>query len=309
MRRLTLSLLLALALAAVLLARCATVRPYSEVRRGLPAERLLPIDGRLVYVEQQGTGEPVVLVHGFGASSYSWRKVIPGLAAAHRVVALDLNGFGYTERPKDPGSYTREGQARLVLAVMDALGIARADLVGHSYGGAISLFLASRHPERVRSLVLVDSAAPSYPEDRRSGSARFRPLNTLYLRFALRPWFVRRSYEKSVYDPALATPEVVAAYLDRLRIEGEEDAYYGLTAPRSPTDTTADVDLTKIATPTLVLWGAEDRLVAVETGRKISARLPHSRFVVFEKTGHMPMEERPDDFLRLVGEFLAAGPK
>src|SRR5206468_1124100 len=102
------------------------------------------------------------------ASTYSWRKVIPALSASHWVIAIDLNGFGYTERPKDPASYTREGQAALILAVMDALGIDRAHVVGHSYGGGLSLFLASTHPERFRTLILVDSSAPTYPDDRRS---------------------------------------------------------------------------------------------------------------------------------------------
>src|SRR6476661_2133038 len=133
-----LSLLLVLVLA---LPGCVALRSFAEIRRSLPADRFVRVGEQLVHVEQAGQGEPVVLLHGFGASTYSWRKVIPALSASHRAVAIDLNGFGYTERPKDLAAYTREGQAALVLGVLDALGIDRAHFVGHSYGGGLSLYL------------------------------------------------------------------------------------------------------------------------------------------------------------------------
>src|SRR5882724_11671313 len=125
---------------------CTSYRSFAEVRREVPQSQFVPVGGQLVHVEQAGQGEPVVLLHGFGASTYSWRKVIPALSASHRVVAIDLNGFGYTERPKERAAYTREGQVALVLGVMDALGIDRAHIAGHSYGGGLSLYLATIHP-------------------------------------------------------------------------------------------------------------------------------------------------------------------
>src|SRR6266545_2862391 len=147
---------------------CASLRPFAEIRHQEPEDRFLKIGDQLVHVEMAGAGPPLVLVHGFGASTYSWRLVMPALASSFRVIAVDLNGFGYTERPKDPARYTREAQGELVLAVMDSLGFASAHLMGHSYGGGISLWIAWKHPERVRSLVLVDSSAPTYANDRPS---------------------------------------------------------------------------------------------------------------------------------------------
>jgi pimeloyl-ACP methyl ester carboxylesterase len=219
------------------------------------------------------------------------------------VIAIDLNGFGYTERPKSPDSYTREGQEKLVLGVMDALGIDRAHVFGHSYGGGLSLFMASRHPERFRTLVLVDSSAPTYANDRRSRTASFRPLNNLFVRsYALRPSTVRKALEHSYYDDSLVTPELVQAYLDRLRVEGVSDAYYGLTVPvRSPQER---VDLARIDVPALVLWGTHDELIAPEAGRRSSQVLPQGEFVLLAKSGHLPMEEEPEEFLRAVLPFL-----
>lgn len=296
-------LTLLLALAALLaLAGCVSLRSFDAVRREVPAAQFVQVGDQLVHVEQAGTGEPVVLLHGFGASSYSWRKVMPGLAGGLRVVAIDLNGFGYTERPRARARYTREAQAKLVLDTLDALGIARAHVIGHSYGGGLTLYLAQEHPERFRTMVLVDSSAPTYANDRRSRATAFRPLTGLFVRtLALRRSAVRKGLLHSVYDHRLVTPELVEAYYDRLVIEGAADAFYGLTAPAPAGDT---VRLETIAVPALVVWGAHDELIAPEVGRRAAARLPHAEFVLFANSGHLPMEEEPEAFLRAVLPFL-----
>ncbi len=325
-----------LALLMLAAAGCVPLRPFAEVRREQPAARFVAVDGRQVYVEQAGAGDAVVLLHGFGESSYTWRRLIPELARSFRVVAIDLNGFGWTERPRDPLSYTREGQERLILGVLGALGIERAQFVGHSYGGGLLLFLASRHPERLRSMVLVDTSAPSYPEDRRTRLASWRPLDSLAVQLALRPRHVRQSLLASFEDPALVTPELVRGYLDRLRVEGEVDAFYGLTARRRPPaaerpaspptagaaagshtprttgspgtpgipGTPGDIELEKIVVPALVVWGAEDQIILPEAGRRGARRLPNSEFVTIAGSGHLPMEERPAELLALLLPFL-----
>lgn len=282
---------------------CASLRPFDEVRREEPEDRFLQIGDQLVHVEMAGAGPPLVLVHGFGASTYAWRRVMPHLAESFRVVAVDLSGFGYTQRPRDSTRYTREAQGELILSVMDALGFEKAHLMGHSYGGGISLWIAWKHPERLRSLVLVDSSAPTYANDRRSRIASFRPLTALFLRtWMLRPSIVRKALLRSFYDDSLVTPELVQAYWERIRIEGVVDAYHGLTIPiRDPVDT---VVLEDIRVPTFVVWGAYDPLISVETGRRATARIPQAEFVVIDKTGHVPMEERPEELLGLVLPFL-----
>lgn len=294
--------LVLLLLIAIALPGCVSLRSFAEVRREVPADQFVRVGDQLVHVEQAGTGEPVVLLHGFGASAYSWRKVMPALAASHRVVAIDLNGFGYTQRPTTRASYTREAQARLVLGTLDALGIDRAHIVGHSYGGGITLYLAFQHPERFRTMVLVDSSAPTYANDRRSRAAACRPLDSLVARLVfLKPAAIRRSLLASFWDDSLVTPDLVQAYLDRLAIEGAPFAFYGLTAP-APAGVTVELD--KIAVPALVIWGAHDTLIAPEVGRRAAARLQHSEFVLFDRSGHLPMEEEPEAFLRAVLPFL-----
>jgi pimeloyl-ACP methyl ester carboxylesterase len=288
-------------LVVVATASCTAMRPFAEIRASLPAERFVSVGEQLVHVVQEGQGEPVMLVHGFGASSYSYRHVQPRLARSFHTAAIDLTGFGYTERPRDRSAYSREAQVDLVLGVMNALGFERAHLVGHSYGGALALWLAVEHPDRVRSLVLIDSAAPSYPDDRRTAVAAFRPLAKLFVDGALRPANVRRALERSFHDDTLVTPELVAAYVERLRVEGVADAYRGLTAParRAPRFDWSRVDL-----PTLVVWGENDGLVSVAAGRAAASRLPRAEFAVLAATGHMPAEESPQALLAVLLPFL-----
>ncbi len=289
-----------------------SLRPFAQVRGAQPAGSYLTVDGNAVYVEQAGpaAADAVVLLHGFGASSYSWRLVVPELARTHRVVALDLYGFGWTQRPHDPWCYTREGQEHLILAVLDQLGIRRAQFVGHSYGGGLTLFLASRHPERMLSMALVDSSAPTYGNDRRTVIAKFRPLDSLAVQFALRRKHIRRSLLGSIGDPALVTPALVDAYADRLRVEGEATAFYGLTAtlerPAGAPQPPAEVKLETLATPALVVWGEADRVIPVADGRKAAQLLPDAAFASIPGAGHLAMEDHPAQLLHALLPFLDA---
>lgn len=282
---------------------CASLRPFEDVRREVPEDRFLRIGDQLVHVEIAGQGPPLVLLHGFGASTWAWRLVMPRLAESFRVIAVDLSGFGYTQRPRDRARYTREAQGELVLGVIKALGYESAHLMGHSYGGGITLWIAWKHPERVRSMVLVDSSAPTYSYDRRSRVATFRPLTAAFLRsWMLRPKNVRGALLRSFYDDSKVTPELVQGYWERIRIEGVVDAYHGLTAPvQGPVD---QVVLEDIQVPALVVWGAQDQVISAEAGRQAAARMPQAEFAVIDKAGHIPMEERPEEVLRLALPFL-----
>ncbi len=285
---------------------CVSLTPYAEIRHSLPEANRLTIDGRTVHVEQRGAGEPLLLLHGFGESTYSWRAVVPPLKEHYRTIAIDLHGFGYTERPKEPAAYSRDGQLRLILGVLDALKIESAHVAGHSYGGALTLALAARHPARVRSLILIDSAAVTYPDESKSRIAKSRTLSRLALGIALQPNAIRRNLRKAYFDDTLATLEVGRAYSSRLAIEGVLDAYAGLSSP--PPSAGPPIDLATIQKPSLWIWGMEDRTVKIEGGRIAATKMAGSTFVALERCGHSPMEEKPDEVVRAVLSFLDAQP-
>ena len=291
-------------LAALAMCACVSVQPVEQVHSIL-SEQLVQVDDRLVYTEQAGKGIAVVLIHGFGASSYSWRDVIPELSDGHRIIAIDLFGFGWTERPENGRPFTRDGQVELVLGVMDSLGIDRAHIVGHSYGGAITMALAADHPGRVRSMVLVDSAAVDFPMLRRRWFARVGLFNWIYVRgLALRPDAVESAFHRAYYDESLITDELVQAYLDRLRVKGAARAYRGLTRPLPAELAPREIHYEDFKVPTLVLWGAQDEVVAPEVGSFHCGLVPGCRFVTIEGAGHSPMEEKPAEFLKEVTAFL-----
>ena len=291
--------------ALLVLSGCVSLTPYSELVAGLPADGFVQVGGQRVWVEDRGAGPVVVMLHGFGASSFSWRAVDSALADRFRVLSVDLSGFGYTERPRGKEPYTRDGQGQLVLGVLDVLGIERAHLVGHSYGGAIAMALAARQPERFDSLVLVDAAGPEYPQQRRNWVAGIRPLTSVWVRtVALRRGRTVRGLRDSVVDDALVTPALVDEYWRRLKIEGAARAFWGLTAPVDPPD--PEVDLRGIVLPTLVVWGCEDALISVDAGRFNAALIPDSAFVTLPDVGHLPMEERPEELVKRMRSFLLA---
>jgi len=283
---------------------CVSLRPVAEVRDAAGYGQSVLVGEQTVFAQIAGDGEPLVLLHGFGASSYSWREVLPDLARDYRVVALDLNGFGYTDRPKDRESYTREGQVRMILATLDALDIDSAHFVGHSYGGALTLALTAEHPERVRSFILVDSADPEYPTLRRKWIAGARPITWPFVRgVGLRYSFLERVIKRAYFDEELVTQELVEEYRDRLRIEGMAHAYRQLTRPRKGPPS-AEVRYEELHVPALAIWGDSDVLVTAEEGLAEASRLPDYRFVTIENSGHSPMEERPAEFLAAVHGFL-----
>jgi pimeloyl-ACP methyl ester carboxylesterase len=284
---------------------CVSLRPLDEAIQSPLTGRHLSIDNHRIYVEEMGDGEPVLLVHGLGGSTYSWRKIQPELASRYRTAAVDLLGFGYSERPRDRHSYGRVEQVELLAEVVNALGWRSAHVVGHSYGGGLVMTLAYRYPQRVRSLILIASTAPDYAEQRRHLLGR-RWFASIFLRgFALRPGFVRRTLERSFFDDATIDEPLVTEYLRRLRIEGVTNAYVGLTAPRSPPGPEWQVELEEIRQPSLVLWGENDSLIDIEGARRESARIPRSHFVAIPECGHIPIEEKPEVVLREILRFLA----
>lgn len=298
------------------LAGCVSLRPVASARAELglplPPARFVPTSTGEVYAELAGAaGDPtVVLLHGFGGSHVSWRKVAPDLAAAgFRVATLDLAGFGYSERPAERAAYAPAGQAATVAEVLERLapelGSGPVHLVGHSFGGGVALAFADARPERVRSLVLVDSTLPTHSRAPRASWPLYRPVAYLLLRtLGLRRFFVREALEKAFHDDAQVTRELVDAYRDRLLLRGPAGAYRSLTGPLPRERLT--VDLPTIRVPALVVWGTEDALIPMEAGRRAARRLPDARFAALPGCGHLPMEECPEAFLEVVLGFLGS---
>jgi pimeloyl-ACP methyl ester carboxylesterase len=255
-------------------------------------------DGVLHYIER-GAGEPLLLVHGLGASVFTFRRNLDRLARTFRVIAVDLAGFGGSSRAVR--DYTLTAHARRLVELMDALGIERAHLLGHSMGGAVALRLAAVWPERVMRLVLV---APASPEIMRTGAAVTALLRPFFPLFGLlyhNRRFRTMTLRSGFHDRAQMTDEVLEGYWGPARVRGHLEALSRLMAARRKDP---PVDLRAVTAPVLILWGASDRWLRPAQGERLAARLPDARLAVVPEAGHLLPEERPEEFCALVEAFL-----
>jgi 4,5:9,10-diseco-3-hydroxy-5,9,17-trioxoandrosta-1(10),2-diene-4-oate hydrolase len=272
-------------------------------------ERNIEVDGLPIRYLTAGAGPPLVLLHGAGDNALDWRWVMPTLAATHRVYAPDLPGSPDSARPA--ADYSPAFFERIVAAFVDALEIGRATFVGNSFGGLIALRLALSEPARVRALVLVDSAGLG-----RTINPVFTSVNVPGLIVAAIPFWRTQvgTYQRAWGRAALlfahptSAPHEWLAEQCRLALSpGYLEAH--LTALRAQVDPGGQrevlVDqLSLLRMPTLVVWGARDRVFPESHGRDAAAHLPEGSLAVIPDCGHMPHVECPERFMAAPGEFL-----
>ena len=269
-----------------------------------------------------GAGEPPILfVHGLGSSGYiEWRFVLPHFARSHRVLAPDLPGFGRTDKPRS-ATYGIPYFARTLDRYLDLVGVERAVVVGVSMGGRVALELALEYGRRVEKLVLVNSLGLGRPQIQffyplmmlpRVGEAAMSVARQAMHRVP--PAMIRRWAGR--YGGMSDLERIMDdAYLADLRemfgSEGFTEAYLATVRSMArPAALTGLHDLTprlkEIAAPVLFVWGADDPLFPLAHAHRAHAALPGSRLAVIEGAGHTPQAERPDEFNRVVGRFIAA---
>jgi pimeloyl-ACP methyl ester carboxylesterase len=261
------------------------------------------IDGSRIRLIDSGGGTPVVFIHGFGASLYGWRHQLPAaLGAGYRVIAFDNLGFGFSDKPAH--GYSNAAYARLVVSLLDSLGVASAVLVGHSMGGAIAAEVALRHPDRVRGMVLIDAAGYGFRWPGVLKAARWPFAGAIVTAFRGR-WITGRILRTTYADPRKVTDADVGQYYAPVPDPAFGRALRGILR-EFRFDTLAG-RLAAVETPTLVLWGDADRFIPLPDGSRFSRELPRSEFVMLEHTGHNAPDESPEQVNRLLLDFLKSG--
>jgi pimeloyl-ACP methyl ester carboxylesterase len=285
-------------------------RPVAELqaRWGPPPSTFVDVGGLRVHVRDEGPRDdpnPIVLLHGTGASLHTWDGWVQVLSHDRRVVRFDLPGFGLTGPTRD-GVYTIERYTETVVGVADALGLDRFVLAGNSLGGYVAWATAVLHPSRVSALVLVDAAG--YPYQSQSVPLAFRMARIPVLGRALRtvmPRSLITSSLRDVYgDPSKVTDELVDRYFELATREGNRAALVARFEQTQPGALAACVG--EIDVPTLILWGGRDRLIPLDSGERFEREIAGSRLVVFDALGHVPHEEDPQSTVAVVRGFLDA---
>lgn len=271
---------------------------------GAPKEATFEVvKGTRVHYTDEGEGPPVVLIHGFASSLGTWTGVRQTLAKKHRVIALDLKGFGWTDRPE--GDYSPKAQAELVLGLLGALGVEEpVALVAHSWGSSVALQLALLEPKKVTRIALYDAWV--YEEQ--------IPMTFLWSRadgmgeLLIGAFYDERPDDKiaiAFHDQKYVTEALIETVEDQLSRPGTKAA--ALAAIRGQRYEDVQKSYPKIDVPVLLLWGREDRVTPLAVGERLSKDLPNAKLVVYPACGHFPMIEAVRPSTRDLAAFLAEG--
>jgi len=272
----------------------------------LPANERVVLDGRgqLRVIDMNPEGrETVLLVHGYGGSSASFRPIVARLAERYRVLAVDLPGFGKSD--KRAGDYTPMAMADVLARVLDEKRVARAHVIGHSWGSSVVLAFALRHPTRLDRLVVASSFAfddqliPLFRWARAS-----RGLGKLLYALVYREAMGERLY-LNFNDPAYVSEEVVDEVKRGLDSPGAVAA--ALEAAHGMRLDALQRDYRHVSAPTLVLWGREDRVAQLAYGERLARMLPRARLVVVPQCGHIPMWECTGETAGAILDHLGGG--
>lgn len=261
-----------------------------------------------LYYETYGSGDPIVFLHGLGASIYTWRKVKGPLAENNKLFLVDLKGFGKSPKPRD-NRYSILDQADLVYQLILDNDLKNLTLVGNSYGGAVSLILAIRMcaelPNRLTKLVLIDSAGydkciPWYVR-----LLRLPIIGWLLVHLASNKRLAKTVLEESYYNDDLITPEDVDAYAKPLGMKNGKYALLKVAQQAIPAGINGWIEkYPTISVPTLIPWGQYDKVIPLEIGEMLDAAIPCSKLTIIPNTGHVPQEETPLPTIALIKDFL-----
>jgi pimeloyl-ACP methyl ester carboxylesterase len=288
--------------AATLLASAGCPSFHAGALAGAPADATFAdVDGVHLHYRVVGSGPAVVLIHGYGASIDLWRPVQDVLAAHHRVIAVDLKGFGWSSRPA--GDYSPEAEATLVWHLLDQLGVDHTAVVGHSWGSSVALAMTLAQPSRVQRIALYsayvfDEQIPSF--------FRWSRLDGVgEILFALN---YRQNVEERIglayHDPRYINQARVEHVIRELARPGTTAA--ALAAARGQKFAAMTAHYASIAQPVLLLWGDDDLITPLHFGQRLSLLLPDATLRIYPGCGHIPMIEAATATTRDVAAFLDA---
>ena len=264
--------------------------------------KFVQIDGMDVHYRDEGIGQVIVLLHGTGASLHTWDKWTKELKKKYRVIRLDLPAYGLTG-PKKKKKYLISDYSNFLNSFVELLQIDDFILSGNSLGGAIAWFYASEHQDKIKLLCLLN---PSGFINKDKGSpfviklARTPIINKL-LRYVTPRFFIKNTLKEVYYDKTKLSNKKIDTYRDMVLRENNRESFIDRSLLKSEDYTNR---LKFISTPTQIIWGEEDAWIPVSNATLFEKELPNTVINIMQKTGHIPMEERPLESLNLLLNFI-----
>ncbi len=275
--------------------------PVEELKKTYagPQSKFVTINGMNVHYRDQGSGFPLVLVHGTFSSLHTWDGWTNVLKDEFRVIRMDLPGFGLTG-PATGNSINMETYTSFMDSFLEMARVERCHMAGNSLGGRITWNYAAARPEKLAKIILIDPAGYAHEPPFAIGLARC-PVTAFLMRY-ITPRFMFKISMKEVYgDDSKITKELVDRYFNLTLREGNRRA---LIEGLKNVEITDSPNIEKVSTPTLIMWGSEDRWIPPEHGKRFNEDIENSRLIMYEGVGHVPMEEIPEKSARDAREFL-----
>jgi pimeloyl-ACP methyl ester carboxylesterase len=263
------------------------------------------VNGMQVHYRDEGTGFPIVLMHGTAASLHTYDAWTKQLSKDYRVIRLDLPAFGLTG-PNKNAEYSIESYTKFLSQFLEKIKVAKFYLAGNSLGGNIAWNYAAEYPEKVRKLILIDaSGLPTFtPQPSIFKMAKTPILNSLFL--YITPRFIIRKNIEQVYANKLKVTDALVTRYHKMSLRtGNRKAF--IDRAKTDFNVAEKVNLVKlksVKTTTLLIWGAKDTWIPLGNGKRMDSMLPNSKLVILENSGHVPMEENPKESLEFLKSFL-----
>lgn len=265
--------------------------------------KYINIKGSKTFVVEKGEGENIIFSNGIAASVYTWRKVFPILSENFHVYGFDYRGTGLSEKPKE--GYSIDIFSKQILNFMDYLEIKKAILVGNSLGGEVTIDFAVKHPERVKGLILLDTAG--YQNNKEVTGLLVRlsrcKLAGKLIEGYTSKRFARKIIEWALYNDSIINKDMVNGYYKPMRTKGAFDAFIELVKNLSYTEFEYTI-VKSIKVPTLIIWGEEDKWIPVSDAYKFHKDISGSELVILKNCGHAPQEEMPEQVSRIIEKFI-----
>lgn len=265
-----------------------------------PDSKFVEVNEQTIHYTKQGTGSPLILVHGFAGSIYTWRHLIPLLKEHYTVYAYDMLGFGLSDKPPD-GNYEMTAQANLLIGLMDALNLPSAHLVGHSMGGVVIACAALEAPQKVESLVMIE---PGFYT--KTGPEFLNHLFFPLYRIMAKQFYSRNMRKRfltgSFFNKSLVTDEVIDAYMLPTRTPHAIDAMQRMMSKVGLKQYPGIAE--KVTPPTLVVWGERGAGDTLEIAHRVQREIASSRLVPVKECGHYVQEERPRELAELIKDYI-----
>ena len=267
--------------------------------------QFIDVEGMQVHYRDEGTGFPIVLIHGTAASLHTYDAWTKQLSKDYRVIRLDLPAFGLTG-PNKNADYSIESYTKFLFQFLEKIKVDKFYLAGNSLGGNIAWNYAAEYPNKVRKLILIDaSGLPTFtPQPTIFKMAKTPILNSLFL-YITPKFIIRKNIEQVYADKLKVTDTLVIRYHKMSLRTGNRKAF--IERAKTDFNLAEKVNLVKlksVKTTTLLIWGAKDTWIPLGNGKRMDSMLPNSKLVILENSGHVPMEENPKESLEFLKSFL-----